>query len=131
MSKRALWAHHPTEVRAAIRRFGFRPQAKQCFANCQRFVTQNNLDANPLDVEYREGYITVIIPLEHAWLLYKGEILDLTLGPDRDIQYNDSFGYSAADIWASCGATGMWTIINERRLWSLHPMRAIFEELKP
>src|SRR5262245_27464786 len=43
------WRHHPPEVRAAIRRAGFRPMARQCYANSQRLLLYGELD-----VEYWE-----------------------------------------------------------------------------
>lgn len=89
----ALWAHHPPEVKAAIRSMGWRPQVKQCFANCQRFAL-----ARLLDVEYREGWVQTVIPLQHAWLVYRGEVLDLTLDPGRSAEYLRSYAVPLDEV---------------------------------
>lgn len=89
----ALWAHHPPEVKAAIRTMRWRPQVKQCFANCQRFAL-----ARVLDVEYREGWVQTLIPVEHAWLVYRGEILDLTLDPGRGAEYLESYAVPLEEV---------------------------------
>lgn len=89
----ALWAHHPPEVRAAIRAMGWRPQVKQCFANCQRFAL-----ARLLEVEYREGWIHAVIPMQHSWLVYQGRTLDLTLDPGRDVEYLESYAVPLDEV---------------------------------
>ena len=96
----ALWAHHPPEVKRAIWFMGWRPQVKQCFANCQRFLLGTQSLGLNLEVEYREGWIQTLIPMEHAWLIYKGEVLDLTLDPHRDVEYLYSHTASPDQILA-------------------------------
>ena len=69
----AKWAHHPPEIRSAIRRAGFVPQLQQCFRNCQRVVMFGGLD----DATYHEG-IAIPALCEHAWITWRGLLTDLT-----------------------------------------------------
>jgi len=52
---RVKWAHHPPDVKAAIRRAGFIPRIKQCFANCQRVVLFGELDGAAYSRRHRES----------------------------------------------------------------------------
>jgi hypothetical protein len=124
----ALWAHHPSEVKDAIRRMRWRPQVKQCFANCQRFLLAR--EEHGLNVEYREGYVQNIIPVPHAWLIYQGEILELTLDPDRNVKYLQSYAVSTGDVLDSIFKFGVYRPVFEQRLGMLHPLRKQFEKLK-
>ena len=118
------WAHHPKAIKDALRFFGIRPQMKQCFANCQRFTVLADLD-----VEYHEGWVLSVIPIEHAWLKYEGQIVDLTLVPREDpVQYLDSIAYSRSDIRQNMIRTQSWRVIDPDALARLHPYRAEFEE---
>lgn len=115
----ALWAHHPPEVKRAITTMGWRPQVKQCFMNCQRFI----LGGHGLEVEYREGYVQTLIPMEHAWLIYKGEVLELTLDPNKEISYLDSHTASILDIQMNMAITGSYGPVFPRDLAELSPFR--------
>lgn len=117
----ALWKHHPQEIKDAIKAMGFRPQVKECFRNCQKFVLMNEMLGLGLDVEYHEGWILATIPMEHAWLVYKGELLDLTLSADRDIQYLDSTGHDFEDVRDSCIRTGMFKPVDDYRMREISP----------
>lgn len=116
------YAHQPAEIKAELRRIGMRPQMKQCFANCQRFIVQSALTG----LEYHEGYITAIIPLEHAWLTWDGERIDLTLAPNgpHPITYHGSTSYSRDDVLANVMATGLWAVLDYHALNAQHPMAA-------
>src|SRR6266852_431372 len=48
------WAHHPPEIKSAIRQARFRPRRKHCFANCQILVMFGGLE----DATYHEGVIS-------------------------------------------------------------------------
>jgi hypothetical protein len=115
----ALWAHHPPEVRAAIRAAGWRPQVKQCFMNCQRLAT-----SGLLDVEYREGWVQAMVPMQHAWLLFRGEILDLTLDPGREVEYLGSHSASPEEIRIRLLRTGYYGPVFPERIHEISPFRA-------
>lgn len=117
----ALWAHHPPEVKAAIRSMGWRPQVKQCFMNCQRFAL-----SGLLDVEYREGWIQTIVPMEHAWLSYRGEVLELTLDPGREVEYLDSCSATADEIRVQLIRSRTYGPVFPERLFDMSPVRKMF-----
>jgi hypothetical protein len=101
------WRHHPAEVRDLIRVMRFRPQMKCCYMNSQRFLLGNqNLHAG-LDLEYREGWIMKLIPIQHAWLLYNGEVLDLTLD-SRETHYLKSIGSTIDQVLSHMIETGVY-----------------------
>lgn len=92
------------------------PQMKQCFYNCQRFVVNTFLS-----VEYHEGWVTSIIPIEHAWIKWNGQIIDLTLEPDMEREYLKSIAYTAEDIRINMIRTKQWTTIDPRALQEIGP----------
>ncbi len=121
----ALWAHHPPEVKRAIWWMGWRPQVKQCFSNCQRFVLGVQRLAPmgiDLEVEYREGWVHTVIPMEHAWLIYEGRVLDLTLDPNRDVEYLCSNIVSQEEILLRVVRTGEYGPVYPRALGESSPM---------
>jgi hypothetical protein len=71
------WAHHPPEVKAAIRRASFVPRIKQCFANCQRLVLYGGLEG----AVYHEGVVRRPggAAINHGWIIWRGRLVDLTL----------------------------------------------------
>lgn len=83
------WAHHPPEIKAELRRLGLAPQLKQCYMNCQKLILRTHLP----DLEYWEGWSDRIIPFDHAWLLWRGEIIDLTLEPETKYPVSNYRGY--------------------------------------
>lgn len=121
------WAHQPQAIKNELRRIGLRPQMKQCFANCQKFVMFSELD-----VEYREGWIISFIPMQHAWLMYEGQRVDLTLTPERgsSVEYLDSLAYSKFDIAHHAYGEGVWGIMDERRLHEISPWHELQEKLQ-
>jgi len=123
----AKWAHHPPEVKRVFREHGWRPMKKECFRNAQRFVV--DAQEHGLDVEYREGWVISIIPIEHGWVQYRGEPLELTLDPGDGTQYLDSTGYTAADVLQNVLAHHAWCQIDPRKLQLQHPLRAQFDQL--
>lgn len=46
---------------------------KECFSNCFHACLMY-----PDRLTYCEGYATAVIPVHHAWLLYKGQVIDPT-----------------------------------------------------
>jgi hypothetical protein len=74
-----------------------------------------------LDFEYHEGWVMSIIPIQHAWLVWRGRIIDLTLEPDDDRQYLSSIVYTADDIRKNLLRTGCWGPIDERELAKIGP----------
>jgi len=120
----APWSHHPQEVKDAIRQLGWRPKIKECYANCQRFALYSGLD-----VEYREGWVVSGIALEHAWLIYKGSILDLTLNPDRGPKYLNSIVSTREEIREHMFATGTYALIKSREVELIGPYANVYKEL--
>ena len=113
------WAHHPPEVKRELHRIGMRPQLKACYMNCQNFALQTDLD-----VEYREGWVVRIIPMQHAWLMYGGKVLDLTLhvgDGHPTVEYLQSEAYTTEQIFTSLHAQQSWNLINEQRSYELSP----------
>jgi len=94
----AQWEHHPDVIQDAFGVMGFEPRLKECFSNCQKFTLDSKRYGLDIEVEYHEGYVISIIPFEHAWLTFEGEVLDLTLGPDKVVEYLDSYTYSREEI---------------------------------
>ena len=68
-------AHHPKEIREALRVASIRPMMKECFRNSQRFIIGAGLGDRLIYVEGTTGDFGN----HHAWLLFDGKILDLTL----------------------------------------------------
>lgn len=110
------FAHHPLQIKEEIRKIGMRPQMKQCYGNCQRFTLYTDLD-----VEYHEGWMMSIIPISHAWLVWRGRIIDLTLEPDDDRQYLKSSTYTVEQIRTNVIKTGCWCPVNEQALAEISP----------
>lgn len=83
------WSHHPPVIKQLIHKGGFRPKAKSCFENCVQLVMAALGSQYEDDIRYCEGWVTskVLLATKHAWLLYCGEIVDLTLVGRKDIQY--------------------------------------------
>lgn len=118
------YAHHPKPIRDALREVGLRPAMKQCFANCQRLLVTSSLD-----LEYHEGWAVHLIPFEHAWLVWEGQRIDLTLRGD-DMDYRESIQYTKAEVLLNAVETSQWAVMDPRALAELHPMRARFELLQ-
>lgn len=74
------YRHHPKDLKNAIKAAGFRPMAKECFANSQKLVVGQRV----LDLDYVEGIVRmegIGIPFEHAWVADKTSFYDVTLNP--------------------------------------------------
>ena len=108
------WRHHPPEIRDLIRALRFRPQLKQCYSNCQKLILGNIKLKFGLALEYREGWIQVRqVPVPHAWLLFRGEVLDPTIPPSSNpVQYLESVVVTPAEIMASVVTTGMFQAVS-------------------
>jgi len=121
----ALWAHHPPEVKAAIREMRWRPQVKQCFANCQRLALSRKLE-----VEYREGWIQTIIPIQHAWLVFQGKVLEMTLDPGREVEYLDSYPVSMEELALSIIRRRSYGPVYPKELDGMNPLAAQIRQLR-
>jgi hypothetical protein len=95
-------------------------------ANCQRFAI--GAKSIGLDVEYREGWVESIIPIEHAWLIYEGKVLDLTLGEDREVTYRESTAYGVEEIIGNCVRTGAWCPVDPRKMFEIGPWKKLGED---
>jgi len=125
------WAHHPKPIKDALRYLRYRPQIKQCWSNCQRLFSENVVLGLGLELELREGYVMTMIPFAHCWLIYQGEILDLTLPPEnRQLEYLDSYEVTYPELLESMYRTGSWGPTDRHRLGDLHPLRPSFEKLQ-
>jgi hypothetical protein len=123
------WAHHPKPIKDALRAVGIRPAMKQCFANCQRLMISRHPIVEAL--EYREGYVVSLIPMIHAWLIFEGERVDLTLQPDRDdVEYLDSVAYDAEGVVRGILRNKCFGPLDERRLAELDPLRPQWAKLR-
>ena len=121
------YAHHPKEIRDALRRIGMRPQMKQCFRNCQRFMVY----VDWLEVEYHEGWIMSIIPIKHAWLKWDGQIIDLTLNKnEKDLEYLNSTTYTVTEIRKSVFRTGVWGPVDEYKLSEIGPYADLYKQMR-
>lgn len=121
----ARWAHHPPAVKRKLRSFRWRPQVKQCFANCQRFVLDNATSPDPLDdVEYHEGWVLALIPIAHAWLTVGGEVVDLTLEPDDDREIIASNHYTVDQVRHAVVSHGHFGPVDQRALNHASPWEA-------
>ena len=119
----AKWAHHPKEIKDAIRAMRWRPGIKMCWANSQIFLIAAR--ARGIETEYREGWCLCPVPVDHAWLIYKGKTLDLTLGPeefgDGLIQYGPSYAVSIKEVAAKVITRGVHSPILPDKLSSICP----------
>lgn len=125
------WAHHPEPIKQLLRDTGIRPKMKGCYENCQRVM----LSLHPLveELTYCEGYITTFLLLDHAWLRYKGEIVDLTLEAprERSIVYPVEYvQYTPREIRRALFSTGYYQPVDERRLAEVSPYRRMMQELQ-
>jgi hypothetical protein len=112
------WAHHPKPIKDKLRAIGLRPMMKSCFRNCQQFF----LYADDLDLEYHEGWIvcSVGVPIQHAWLVWQGQRIDLTLDDNR-IEYVSSYKYDRKQVVKAIFKNGTWSPVNEPRLYLISP----------
>jgi len=123
------YAHHPPEIKAAIRKLRMRPQMKECFMNCQKFYIFD-LTIPDEDIIYHEGWIETIIPLQHAWLEWKGQIIDLTLNKyEKDIKYLKSNTYSRTEVRAAVVKHGVWRPVDDYKMYVIGPYYSIHEQM--
>ena len=85
----------------AVRKFRRRDwEHKACFANSQQWMTDSVLSE---ELNYEEGYVVLRdvaecgIPIQHAWLRWRGKILDLTLGYSSKVVPEDYYAYFKPD----------------------------------
>jgi hypothetical protein len=111
-------AHHPEEVRRVIRMIGFRPMMKECFRNSQQFIISCEMRGLLPGLEYREGLIQSIIPIEHAWLWLDGRDLDLTLDR-RNFTYKilSSTKYKVSEIRAHLIKSRNYSPVGTQNPW--------------
>jgi hypothetical protein len=123
------WRHHPPEIHELIRTLRFRPQMKCCYMNSQRLLVGNHHLDLGLDLQYREGWIQTVIPIQHAWLLYNGQILDLTLD-SRETHYLESIGSTIDQVLGHMISTRTYSeVVPYRELHQISPWRAAMEQL--
>lgn len=77
------YKHLPYHLKETIKKANFRPQAKQCFRNSQRIVSNWH---NVHGFRYVEGIVKSSIPIIHSWVIDKdGTHYDVTLNPEPEI----------------------------------------------
>ena len=122
----ARWAHHPREIKDALRALGLRPMLKQCFRNAQRFLL--HAPAVGVDVEYREGWALLMgIPIQHAWLSYRGKVLDLT--SDRGLRYWRGYRIETREVLVTLHRTRFYGVVRPDLMHAASPYREGFEQL--
>jgi hypothetical protein len=122
------WAHHPTWVKDIIREGHFRPKMKGCFENCGRFMMAAVGSDREKDLRYHEGWAVpekTGIPIVHAWLTYKGEVLDLTL--TETTQYLESKSYTTKGFIQEVFKSSTYGPFTN--LWAMGPYAEAFQKL--
>lgn len=107
------YKHHPEHIKKAISLAHFRPAAKQCFANSQKLLT----DQNVIELLYAEGIVIGLsgIFIEHAWVIDSNGINhDITLDPAPKIICNQIF--STKEVYANMVKTGCYTPLDQNWL---------------
>lgn len=101
----------------AVKKFEGRDwRGKGCFPASQQFLTDSILSD---ELEYREGYCTRMgIPIQHSWLSWGGQILDLTYGENGIVNEANYFPYFEGDneeshriVARNISANGRWDTI--------------------
>lgn len=64
-----------------------RGRKKECYSNCLK-----ELIYNPNKLIYCEGFATSVIPVQHAWLLFEGQLIDPTWDDQIEQQNREYFG---------------------------------------
>jgi len=124
------YAHHPEEIKHAIREMHMRPKMKECYMNCQKLYVFDNTIPDE-DIEYHEGWVETIIPLQHAWLKWKGQIVDLTLNSnEKDIKYLKSNAYTRQEVRAAVVKHGVWCPVDEYKLFEIGPYFHLHREVE-
>ena len=114
------WSHHPPEIKAALRAIGYRPRMKECYGNSQRLFLSDLLVG---DLEYVEGHAGNMVPVQHAWLLYEGEVLDLTL--DNDTMRSDLvIKYTREQVRKTLVRTECFGPVSEAASYLTNPINA-------
>jgi hypothetical protein len=94
----------------AVKPASIRPwRWKGCYLASQQFLMDSSLGK---ELEYREGYCwnpDLGTHIQHAWLDWKGTILDLTYGYDREVNPENYHPYFKGDHKRSCEVV--------RKLW--------------
>ena len=92
-------------------------------------MTDVDLHGFDLDVEYREGYVLSLFPIEHAWLTLDGEVVDLTLDPSREREYLDSYAVPADEIRRNMLEQKAYCPVRPLELMKLSPFYENFVKL--
>lgn len=104
------YSHHNKELKRAIKAAGFRPMAKECFANAQKLVTRQNI----YKLNYVEGIAIMDglgIPFEHAWVIDENKnCYDITLNPMPKVLCHKE--YKPTEVLENMRKTMFYTIID-------------------
>lgn len=125
------YKHHPKKIKNAIKSAGFRPMAKECFANAQKLVSSQN------DFYYAEGVVVsdIGIPFEHAWVMDKDDNhYDITINPMPKILCYKKYDY--IQVLSNMRKTMLYTGVNWPWLETMKmasimgiPLKMSFEEI--
>ena len=101
------WAHHPDGIKRLIHDAGFRPKAKGCYTNCGKLLvacldTEYESDLTYCEGVFRRGQFGVA----HAWLRYRGEIVDLTIVDGNASQYEQQLEMTPERFAKQCYRVG-------------------------
>lgn len=117
-------SHHPRPIQEALETICLQPMLKECYVNSQKMMVGVHHHDLDLDLEYHEGYAIGIIPFEHAWLTWCGEVVDLTLDDAKGrIQYGESYSYTYEEILRNMRNTEMWCPLTDPKDFAqIHPL---------
>lgn len=80
---------------------------KSCFTNCSRLAITARGTPYESCIRYCEGWVEAEFgPFEHAWILLEGRIVELTLAPDRLVQYGEHRVLTPTEVVVRCGQIG-------------------------
>jgi hypothetical protein len=96
---------------------------KSCWHNAQRFLLEAPAE---LGVQYREGWVQSLIPVAHAWLVYEGRLLDLTLQVDEEC-YLRSYAVSRDAVRRHVWGSFEYSAVRPERLERLNPLAEVWQ----
>lgn len=93
----ARWSHHPAAIKELIHAAGFRPKVKACYDNCGKLMLAAWQTEHAPDLRYCEGLVHRIVSVPHAWVRYRGEVVDLTV-TDGGVTYEQQLELTPAQL---------------------------------
>ena len=114
------YAHWPPRLKSLLRAGRWVPQGKQCFANAQRLVLDNDLARAGLDLRYVEGVVRtghgIPLPFQHAWVELDGERIELTIDYDDVEVLHENRSITSLEVRHHVVRAGVYGPVNGRLL---------------